>query len=35
MGSVTPKKSVSWKAPRPIMNVGTCPVIATSGVLSR
>jgi len=34
MGSVMPVMSVSWKASFPSTALDTCPVIATSGVLS-
>ena len=34
IGWVMPMMSVSWNASRPIIARGTCPVIATTGVLS-
>ena len=34
IGSVIPVISVSWNASVPNSALGTCPVIATSGVLS-
>jgi hypothetical protein len=34
IGWVIPMMSVSWNASRPIIARGTCPVIATTGVLS-